>query len=428
MRKVFQTILILGIMAAWGILPCGVAKDAVNSSWIVITGNNPSSLENLAANEIKRYIYLRYDELATITRESSNTKAKTAILLAKKGDSILSNLSFGQDISGLKNEEYLIKTIKKDSGNCICIIGGDGLGTLYGTYRLAEKMGIRFYLDSEVIPDKKANPLPELNEKGSPLFAIRGIQPFHDFPEGPDWWNTEEYKAIFAQLPKLRMNFFGLHTYPENAPNAEPSVWIGLPGDSDSKGNVAFSYPSSYHSNLRGNWGDKAKSITDYSHGSEQLFAFDNYSSEVMGKSIPEPETLEECNAVFDRAGAFFADTFTFAKQLSIKLCIGTETPLVIPKKLRNRLKELGMNPDDPKTTEKLYEGIFKRIMATHPLDYYWFWTPETWTWSGNTKEQLDKTKDDFTAAITAAKKLNAPFELATCGWVLGPTPERSNV
>ena len=43
---------------------------------------------------------------------------------------------------------------------------------------------------------------------------LRGIQPFHDFPEGPDWWNIDGYKAVLAQLPKMRMNFFGLHTYP----------------------------------------------------------------------------------------------------------------------------------------------------------------------------------------------------------------------
>ncbi len=51
------------------------------------------------------------------------------------------------------------------------------------------------------------------------------------------------------------MNFLGLHTYPEERPNAEPTVWIGLPGDVGQGGKVKFSYPSSYHNSLRGNWG-----------------------------------------------------------------------------------------------------------------------------------------------------------------------------
>ena len=57
------------------------------------------------------------------------------------------------------------------------------------------------------------------------------LQPFHDFPEGPDWWSAEDYKAIFTQLTKMRMNFLGIHCYPEGLPYAEPTVWHGLAGD-----------------------------------------------------------------------------------------------------------------------------------------------------------------------------------------------------
>ena len=427
MKRVLHVILTATAAIMGIVLPCVYAATGTNSSTVIVTASSPSSLETFAAQEIQRYVYVRYGELVSIVNTTNSNKMETSILLSQKDQPVLKGISFEKEITGLKKEEYLLKTVKDGKVIRFYIIGGDNIGVLFGAYRFAEKMGIRFYLEGEIIPDfKAAFALPDINEKGSPIFAIRGIQPFHDFPEGPDWWNADDYKAIFAQLPKLRMNFFGLHTYPENAPNAEPGVWIGMPQDSDAKGNVAFSYPSSFQNNQRGNWGYKAKSITDYSHGSANLFAFDNYGAEVMGNSLPGPDTAEESNAVFDRTGELFKDTFTYARQLGIKLCIGTETPLIIPKKLQARLKEKGLNPDDPKTTEILYEGIFKRIMATHPLDYYWFWTPETWTWQGNTKEQLDKTKADITAAIAAAKKLNAPFDLATCGWVLGPTPERS--
>ena len=78
-------------------------------------------------------------------------------------------------------------------------------------------------MHGDVIPEDQVDwTLPVLDERAAPLFALRGIQPFHDFPEGPDWWNRDDYFAIIAQLPKLRMNFIGLHTYPEDRPNAEP--------------------------------------------------------------------------------------------------------------------------------------------------------------------------------------------------------------
>ena len=40
----------------------------------------------------------------------------------------------------------------------------------------------------------------------------RGLQPFHDFPEGPDWWDQNQYRHVMSQLSKMKMNFLGLHT------------------------------------------------------------------------------------------------------------------------------------------------------------------------------------------------------------------------
>jgi hypothetical protein len=62
----------------------------------------------------------------------------------------------------------------------------------------------------------------------------------------------------------------------------------------------------------------------------------------------------------------------------------------------------------------------------TYPIDYYWFWTPEDWTWSGNNQKNLELTRLDLTAAMAAAEKIKAPFSFATCGWVLGPVQDRA--
>ena len=41
-------------------------------------------------------------------------------------------------------------------------------------------------------------------------------------------------------------------------------------------------------------------------------------------------------------------------------------------------------------------------------------------------EEQVQATFADINAAIAAAKKVAAPFKLATCGWVLGPQDDRA--
>ncbi len=125
---------------------------------------------------------------------------------------------------------------------------------------------------------------------------MRGIQPFHDFPEGPDWWNTDDYLAYIGQLPKLRMNFIGLHNYPERG-GAEPGVWIGQPADTDPSGKVGFSYPARWANTARtGAWGYAAMKTSEFSGGASLLFESDDFGPEVMRGLMPLPGTPEQSN------------------------------------------------------------------------------------------------------------------------------------
>ncbi|MFC2085370.1 malectin domain-containing carbohydrate-binding protein, partial [Bacteroidota bacterium] len=301
---------------------------------------------------------------------------------------------------------------------------------LYAAYRFAEYFGVRYYLHGDVIPDTKTRfELPDLDEVRKPLFKLRGTLPFHDFPEGPDWWDIEDYKAVLAQLPKLGMNFFSLHTYPEGEPHAEPTVWIGLPEDIGEDGNVNFSYPSTYFNTMRSingfNWGYYPQTTDKFYYGASQLFEYDIYSSKIMLGLNPQPKTIEESNTLFNRTKNMLRDAFSFANKLGIQTCVGTHTPLVVPEHLRMHLESLGMDSNDSSVIKNLYKGLFKRVMKAYPVDYYWFWTPESWTWRDATEDQINKTLDDLSIAIKAAKEVDVSFDLSTCGWVLGPPSQR---
>jgi hypothetical protein len=393
-------------------------------------------MEQFAAREVRRYVYLRTGRLLPMITESKGTLPGGDLILVARKDRSLIRAGAGAELiaslDSLAAQCYRLKTIPNRqppaaSAQVLLVTGGDDAGTLYAAYRLAEALGVRFYLHGDVIPDEPMEwKLPDLDEHGQPLFALRGIQPFHDFPEGPDWWNRDDYLAVIGQLPKLRMNFFGLHTYPEERPNAEPTVWIGLADDIGERGEVKFSYPSSYMNTLRGNWGYAAEKTSDYVFGSAALFERDDFGPDVMFGFMPSPTTPEASNQVFERSAAMLRDAFTFAHQVGVKTCVGTETPLVIPRLVQQRLKALGKNPGDRTVVQELYEGIFRHAAEAYPLDYYWFWTPEGWTWSGVKDEEIKATMEDLAGAIEARAKVRAPFSLATCGWVLGPQQDRA--
>lgn len=395
---------------------------------VIMGADDAPPLVELALHEIRRYLYLRTGELLPVTplTEKESDASYAAVWVGLAGDPFAQRAGEAPE---LPPDGFWLKSVDRDGHRTVFVVGGGETGALYGAYRFAELLGVRFYLHGDVIPDARiALALPETDEVGAPLFELRGIQPFHDFPEGPDWWNADEYKATLAQLPKMGMNFFGLHTYPEDRPAAEPTVWIGLAEDAAEDGSVRHSYPAIYYNTLLPvGWGFQAKPTSAYTHGAAALFDRDGYSSDVLRGFEPKPETPEDCNEVFNRAGALLRDAFTFARSLGIKTCIGTETPLVVPREVRRRL---GVDdPAAPISQEdilRLYEGIFTRIARAHPVDYYWFWTPENWTWEGVKKDAVQATVDDVLTAIQAAKNVRAPFALATCGWVLGPQYDRA--
>jgi len=378
---------------------------------VIVLPKKASRLQKLAAQEVRRYVYLRS---ATVLPIVSKPDGGDAIVFSTNA------LAFQE--CDLPPQAFLLKTVVTNGHSTLSIIGGDDLGILYGAYRFTEILGARFYLHGDVLPDEQVPfSVPDLDEPSKPLFALRGIQPFHDFPEGPDWWNADDYKALEAQLVRMRMNFIGLHTYPEGHPNAEPTVWIGQPGDFKKNGDVTFSYPSSYANTLRNGWGYGRQAPTsEFSFGAADLFEVDAYGSDPMLGNCPEPITPAGCNDVFNRTSHMLRDAFNFAHELQIKTCVGTETPIVIPKLVAGRIA-----PRAP-SFESLYCGIFQRAAKAYDIDYYWLWTPETWTFQEVKPEQVTATTNDLAIAYSALKKAKLPFQLATCGWVLGPPSDRA--
>ena len=410
-----------------------IEKVAQTAEPTVICAKNASRIERLAAKEVRRYLYLRSGRMPRIVADLPKEAAGELIVVGTKSQTVieplLSDAQVKATVGGLSSEQYMLKTIPYNGRPMLLIVGGDDSGTLYGAYRFAEHLGVRFYLHGDVVPDEHvAFAMPILDEMRKPLFDRRGILPFHDFPEGPDWWSRDGYKAVLSQLPKLGMNFFGLHTYPESPMwshvGPEPLVWIGPPDELAADGTVKASYPSRHFtaSNVNGAWGYRPGTTRDYVLGAADLFDRDDYGADYMRDTCPwNKMPAEQCNALFDRMGEFLGDVFTFARGRGIKTCLGTETPLIVPTRLKERLQAAGKNPADPAVVQELYEGMFRRIVKIHPLDYYWLWTPENWTMTSVNQEQVDATVVDFRAVLAAVEKTRPPFTLATCGWVLGP-------
>jgi len=417
-------------ISAIGVLAAAAAAVAASQAVVFIPPGAPATVR-LAGSELRRYVYLRTGMLPeTRTWTKTARLPSMAFVLLTSPDTaagIGGGIRIPEAARHLSHEEYFIGTIPGGKGRTVHLVaGGDSTGVLYGAYAMAEALGVRFYLDGDVVPDRQISPagIRVAPKRGSPLFAVRGIQPFHDFPEGPDWWTRDDYKAVLAQCAKLKMNFIGLHTYPEGGVGPEPLVWIGPKEDLNADGSVKAAYPARHFTNSNGTWGYPRRLTEAYANRLGDLFECSVFGTSYMkgidgwpGGPVPE-------NALFDSTGSFFGDVFAFAHDVGVRTCIGTETPLIVPARVKARLGRAAQA--DSALSERLYEGMFSWVMKHYRADYYWLWTPEDWTWRENTPEELARTETDLRAAMQAAQALRAPFTLATCGWVLGPSGDRA--
>jgi len=409
----------------------------------IIYPSDGSGLEALAAKEVRRYIYLRTDQFL-LTQGATRLPTTGDLILVANDihpmvESLRSLISDTTSMGGI-----LIKSVNENGRTILVITGNDGAATLNAAYRYAEHLSILFGLSEDVIPDTKIDlDLSGFDEIGIPNFDVCGIQPFHDFPSGPDLWSTDDYLHFISQLPKMGMNFIGVHTYTrhnsfwdkENGHNRgpEPSVWIGIEEDFNANtGEVHWSYPAHYAHSQRPNWiwGFDTYDTDQYHGGANELFPTNGWGSDVMGETPPQDGDIVASNAVFNRTGAMFNTAFTHAQTIGVKTAIGTELPLGIendgsdswvrgiPQELQDRLKNLGKNPTDPTTIKEVYKGIFKRIMATHPIDYYWLWSYEIWP--GENSTWVQSFENDVVLALQALDELGNPFQIAHAGWQLG--------
>ncbi|WP_343670050.1 alpha-glucuronidase family glycosyl hydrolase [Chitinophaga sp.] len=385
----------------------------------------------LAAKELQRYLYLRTGQLPVIKTVTKNEKLPGNSIFVSTIQTIQNYpaIKDGGIDNQLTGESYQLLSIP---GPKLLIIGGDETGTLYGAYKFLTSTGIGFEPGDDIIPDQKITGIKLSGFKNTykPAFNLRGILPFHDFPEGPDWWNEDDYKAFITQLPKMGMNFIGFHTYPDSKFTGyykpEPLVWIGTKEHFDSvTGKVTTASPVMHFNTNDSTFDYYPKNTSDFSFGAAQLFETGNYGADYMKNRSKWPHTQEENIDIVNQSGTILQHAFSWANSLGVKTCLGTEVPLAVPGSVLQELKTDKKNISDS-LKQELYKTLFNRIKATYPLDYYWFWTPELWTWIGERPGEVDRLEKDLMNAITAAKTVKVPFTLATCGWVLGPSRNRA--
>lgn len=190
-----------------------LALPGADAAATVVLPRGATLPEVLAAKEVRRYVYQRTGTLLPLATVDA-LPAGDVVLVAEQADPLVADLDAALGYVSPPGG-FLIKSVVQEGRTVLVIAGADPDATLHGAYRFAEHLGVGFGLDGDVLPDAPiALALRGHDEVGVPLLETRGLLPFHDFPEGPDFWDTDDYLLVISQMPKLGLNFIGFHTYP----------------------------------------------------------------------------------------------------------------------------------------------------------------------------------------------------------------------
>ena len=336
--------------------------------------------------------------------------------------------------SSLRDDDHHIHAhiLPVPNHTVIICTGATPRSLMYSVYTLLERIGARFYITGDVLPSISSysrtittfESLIYQPIHNTPRFAVRGIQPFHDFPMGPDFWTLDFYKQTATQLNKMKMNIQGYHTYPIGGPT-EPFVWVGTAAGYDSSSGSVYpwaAYESSWYLTQnfsRGNLpGSISRATSEYSSGSASIFPRDCYGSDAQSSTC-FPFTPTTASQVFDNAAALLGEAFAFSNSImGVEACAGTEMPLTPP-----------ANEQPNATLQELYEGIFGRIMASpmKSISCYWLWTTEGVEDHGTGKGLPQNNPlwaqltNEIEIAIAARNNVAPNLTLGTNGWCLGP-------
>ncbi len=213
-----------------------LARLGAAEGTVLIIPTDATFREQVAALDLKRYIYLRTGTLVPIeSREAGKLpSAGDAIVIGAKARPLIQGITHGLpiegSIAGLAPEAYALESIPRDGRMVLLITGGDDTGALYGAYDMAERLGVRFYLAGDVLPeDRTTLDLAGIHVSHAPIFTTRGIM---DGNCGETWpaWGPDEYLSTVTQLAKQKMNFI----------RSQEQYWWGLPDEVQDDGSVSW--------------------------------------------------------------------------------------------------------------------------------------------------------------------------------------------
>jgi hypothetical protein len=344
----------------------------------IIIGDNASPFYQFVAGELKRYIFALTGASLDITRvsQAGRNEGSSWILLGGPGANGLVQKAAANklvDFSGLKQDDFLLWSVRLRGHNALLVGGNDEPATMYAAYDLVERLGVTFLLSKDFIPERTSDlQMPSLRLRLETPFPRRGLFIASNY-QTRSIWSLADVKSFLDQMAKLKFNYLQFFWF-------EHEPWLDfefrgehkLLGDATGKETGYMGWRYQFGSYL----------IKDLPVGQEHFQGRQRLAP-------PEFQNVETPGDAFRVAKDFLTEVIRYAETRKIKvwLCID---PTTLPGNLArfghrasnevlpfNPILGVDMCPADPELHE-INENRLRALIADYPeAEGYFLWFPE---------------------------------------------------
>lgn len=175
----------------------------------IVLAQQADPIEQYAAQELRKYVQLLYGfEPRVVADPSIDPDGPTALIGRAAEHPRWARAAGDLKTDSLAADGFVLKTIRT-SPDVLLIAGAQGRGVLFGVYDLLERWGMRFLLSGEVVPPKpEPLSLSGFDQRTEPAYAIRGMRPMANVPEGSAPWDLSDFTDFIDRMARMKFNTF----------------------------------------------------------------------------------------------------------------------------------------------------------------------------------------------------------------------------
>ncbi len=181
------------------------ARPATNRIAVVV-GENAPDLEKFAASELCGYL----NKLFGLDVQPTNAPAASASAVFLIGTPASNPLI--KAFPKVGDQGIVIQRVGGATPTLI-VGGGSSRATLWAVYELAERWGVRYLLDRDVLPAKSKFTMPSLKVVMEPIFRVRAHPTIQDFADSGEAWGIKDFRPLIDQLAKMKYNRLNIFAF-----------------------------------------------------------------------------------------------------------------------------------------------------------------------------------------------------------------------